>query len=1106
MGKRASAKPKAKAGAPAAGAPAKKAKTAASKSEPPPAAPASWGRQEPPAIDAKADALVFFLVDIENGGGGNEDELRLYGVTAAGASVCARLRGFRPYLYLRCPPEFGDREESLRKALDTVVQTALPANAKGSGAAVLKVEKLRRTPVLIFQPEDDFLRITVAGPRIMGPCAKALEQGLRIPAGEAGLDAFDVQGSSTFEANVPVVLRFLVDSDLGGGRWLELLPGTYDMKPVNDKQDRSSMAQVEVEVDLSPDRQTVKAISVDTDLGSSMPPVRIASLEVLVDADSRLTAAACVLAVHGEKRKSAQAIWVRRELQNQGSDIVMTDYDPDADETPKVFLSESEDVLVEHIGETLALLDADILLTYDASRTYRGLLGKKGVAKSGAAIVRGISRRIASEIKFTAKSNELSGFSGRLSFDLQKQVEKDHKLVDYSLGALSEHFCKVPLPELSEAVLSKFLVDQPQTLAQHVLRQACASYRIFDQLAYLYNFVEMARVTGVPLVYLLDRGQAVKVQAQLLWEGRKRGYILPSQRPGTGEETSFEGATVLDPACGFYRAPVAVLDFASLYPSIMLAHNLCYSTLLVAGREKRPDCPEHAVAPATKGTEDSDTQSCFVATSVRRGLLPSILERLLSARKAAKKQLGACGPQDETMRKVLHGRQLALKLSANSVYGFTGAMNGPLPCLELAGSVTAYGREMIQATKRKVESHFVQSNGYAHDAEVIYGDTDSVMVKFGPDDLSLEDATKLSAEASEVCSAVFPPPVRLEFEKVYRPFLLMAKKRYAGLAWTSPTGNPNMETKGIETVRRDWSDLVRQGLEQTLQLLLRKENDEGSIEAATTYVRGLCSELRQNRVDFRSLIISKSLGREEYASRTPHLEVMEKMKKRDPSTAPRFGDRVAYLVLAGTAKAKVYERAEDPLYALEHDLPIDADYYLENQLKQPLIRVFEQVYDGKTEKAEQTLFGSGGPGAAPKQVVAAPSSMGLGGMGKFMKAKPKCLDCNKTTAKDGQPFCDECTAKGPDKEREVREQCIAKAQKLRTEYQELRNHCDSKCAAPPGSFHELPSSEAAPLAAATAARETCANLNCQVIFRRVRAAKELRSATDALARLKVTDW
>merc|ERR1712139_76011 len=148
------------------------------------------------------------------------------------------------------------------------------------------------------------------------------------------------------------------------------------------------------------------------------------------------------------------------------------------------------------------------------------------------------------------------------------------------------------------------------------------------------------------------------------------------------------------------------------------------------------------------------------------------------------------------------------------------------------------------------------------------------------------------------------------------------------------------------------------------------------------------------------------------------MELAEKLRKRDPANAPRMGDRVSYLVLAGAAKAKVYEKVEDPLYALEHELPLDAEYYLEHQLKQPLIRVFEHVC-GSDEKAAQALFTGG------QKVAAAVPTMG--GMGKFLKAKPKCLSCNTAFAKtEGNAFCAACESKGADTEKTVREACITK--------------------------------------------------------------------------------
>lgn len=174
-----------------------------------------------------------------------------------------------------------------------------------------------------------------------------------------------------------------------------------------------------------------------------------------------------------------------------------------------------------------------------------------------------------------------------------------------------------------------------------------------------------------------------------------------------------------------------------------------------------------------------------------KGILPEILENLLKARKRAKAMMKE--EKDPFRYKVLDGRQLALKMSANSVYGFTGAQVGKLPCLEISQSVTSFGRTMIEKTKQLVEAHYTIANGYPHDAKVIYGDTDSVMVKFGVS--TLDEAMKLGREAADFVTQTFVKPINLEFEKCYFPYLLISKKRYAGLYFTRPDKYDKMDCK-----------------------------------------------------------------------------------------------------------------------------------------------------------------------------------------------------------------------------------------------------------------------------------------------------------------------
>lgn len=274
----------------------------------------------------------------------------------------------------------------------------------------------------------------------------------------------------------------------------------------------------------------------------------------------------------------------------------------------------------------------------------------------------------------------------------------------------------------------------------------------------------------------------------MLRKSRDSGFLMPTYT-GQGGDEQFEGATVIEPKRGYYGDPISTLDFASLYPSIMMAHNLCYTTLVKPAEKIALGLTDDQV---TK----TPTNNFFVKSTVRKGLLPEILESLLSARKKAKFELK--NETDPFKRSVLDGRQLALKISANSVYGFTGAQVGKLPCLEISGSVTSYGRTMIEFTKNEVESKYTMANGYDNDAVVIYGDTDSVMVKFGCKELA--KSMELGKEAADFVSAKFIAPIKLEFEKVYFPYLLINKKRYAGLYWTNTDKFDKMDCKGIETV------------------------------------------------------------------------------------------------------------------------------------------------------------------------------------------------------------------------------------------------------------------------------------------------------------------
>jgi DNA polymerase delta subunit 1 len=159
------------------------------------------------------------------------------------------------------------------------------------------------------------------------------------------------------------------------------------------------------------------------------------------------------------------------------------------------------------------------------------------------------------------------------------------------------------------------------------------------------------------------------------------------------------------------------------------------------------------------------------------------------------------------------------------------------------------------------------------------------------------------------------------------------------------------------------------------------------------YVKETISDLLQNKIDMSNLVITKALSKTNYDAKQAHVELAERMRKRDAGSAPALGDRVAYVIVKGAGGSKNYEKSEDPIYVLENNLPIDTKYYLDNQLAKPLGRIFEPILGEK--KAGQLLTGEHTRSIS----VAAPT---MGGLMKFAKKTQTCMGCKKplTTAEE----------------------------------------------------------------------------------------------------------
>lgn len=554
---------------------------------------------------------------------------------------------------------------------------------------------------------------------------------------------------------------------------------------------------------------------------------------------------------------------------------------------------------------------------------------------------------------------KLLPMSGRFIFDMFHEVKKGYKLDSYKLNEVSKLYLGDQKIDMApKEMFARYLEGDPVKLgqvAEYCIKDTLLPHRLIKKLCTLLNLLEMAKATWVPIAFLVERGQQIKVFSQLSKKARELGYMVPTIKYGAIPEEPYEGATVLEAQKGAYYTPITALDFEALYPSIMMAHNLCYSTYVM--NEK-----DYGNVPGVEYETFKVGEKTYKFAQGVPSLLPAILLELKQFRKKAKKDMAAA---TGAMKEVYNGKQLAYKISMNSVYGFTGAGKGILPCVPIASTTTCRGRGMIEETKNYVETNFPG-------AKVRYGDTDSVMVEFDVGDRKGKEAIEYSWElgerAADECSALFKKPNNLELEKVYCPYFLYSKKRYAAKLWTkAKDGNMNMDyidVKGLQLVRRDNTPHVREVCKELLDVVLDAPDTGPPRELA----RERASQLLAGEVPNEKLILSQSLadsykvGGKSVTITSPesvhinqaHVQVVSKMRQRKPGSEPQSGDRVPYLLTkTDNPKAKAFEKSEDPKYVEENNIPIDYHYYFENKFLNPVCDLLDPLY----ENTKQEIFG-----------------------------------------------------------------------------------------------------------------------------------------------------
>jgi DNA polymerase delta subunit 1 len=564
--------------------------------------------------------------------------IRLYGVNMNENSIQVNVHNFFPYFYISYPDFKLQDLPSFVSILDGIL---LKQTKKQGIRKIILVEK--QNIYGYSNQKKPFLQIFVSFPFHVTTLRKVLESGIFIKGKKTIFQ--------TFESNLPFILRFMCDKNIIGGGWLVVKKYKTSSS--------SSLCQLEIDVDE-------KDLIIHQPEGEweKIAPIRIISFDIECESKSG----------GFPKPENDPVIQISTILSINASNIkfrsIHTLKSCAPIEKAHVYSYEKEEDMLMSWKKLILELDPDFLTGYnilnfdipylfDRAKTL-GLQDFPYLGRLSSTLSTCKDSQFNSRA-FGRQANKQVTIHGRIIFDLLPIIRREgHKLRSYSLNAVSSHFLKLQKDDVHHReipILQNGDENTRKRLALYCIKDAALVLQLMEKLMLLINFIEMARVVGVPISYLITRGQAIKVLSQLYRKANPSNYIIPVF-PTTTEQ-SFDGATVLNPKTGFYNHPIATLDFASLYPSIMMRWNLCYTSYIKEEDTKKFQPYEYIQTPHG---------DFFLTKEKHEGLLPQLLSALLDARSKAKKLMK--NEKDPFKTAVYNGRQLALKISANSIYGY----------------------------------------------------------------------------------------------------------------------------------------------------------------------------------------------------------------------------------------------------------------------------------------------------------------------------------------------------------------------------------------------------------------------------------------------------
>jgi DNA polymerase alpha subunit A len=500
------------------------------------------------------------------------------------------------------------------------------------------------------------------------------------------------------------------------------------------------------------------------------------------------------------------------------------------------------------------------------------------------------------------------------------------------------------------------------------MEEARLSFEIMHKFSILQLNKQLSDISGTLWVKSLQNARVDRCEFILLHEFKKHKMILPDKtffvsREEEGFENevdssekknkkNYEGGLVLEPKTGFYDNIIIVLDFNSLYPSIIQQYNICFTTVERTFLQK--SISNNCMESIPEVLEEETLDISIIRKTDTKAILPSIIEWLVKQRNIVKDIMKL--EKEPFKRSMLDIKQQALKLSANSLYGFLGYKGSRFYSKTIAALITKIGRDTLKETVEIVSQ--IPSNFEDYNLDIIYGDTDSIMINTLTTDL--KHALELGEFIKEKINDK-DKILKIDLDHVFKNLLLLKKKKYTGLKFenflelkaNNFIGSPTFrkEMKGLDMVRRDWCELSKEVGIYLLNLLLNSDKSKDDLmNNIYEFMKDLGSRIERGSIESNKFIISKQLAKniDEYnnVSLAPHLKVAKRMKENGDLTIGS-GSIIPYIICSkasDTRKTKISDKAYHPIELFQYkNLSIDYDWYKERQILQSASRLVKHI-------------------------------------------------------------------------------------------------------------------------------------------------------------------